>query len=343
MAFFDCQIIQSGGSGTVISVIVNCDAAFSGMNITATDGTTTLSELCPATSPYSVQFDLPNSGTWTISGTVSGDTSSTTVIIPDSATLLPPIPTGSTVTPVNDIQIWLHCADIWDKAYTTISQVLSDASTLQALIASNNAADYMARSTSWANSVTANSNAMTYIGANNYCADKLLADSTWLNTICNSTYFESVLNVKVPTMTSATAPSGEVIASDTSAGQPYYVFNPSTSNNWNSGNSSSGYFPKYIGYIFPNNTNVKKFLLGVNRNDGYAVKTAKIQYSSDGSTWYDSGNTITNQYRDGTVVAYNIEDTTSHKVRYWRLALLTNYNDLAYDMIVTTLQFYGRA
>ena len=45
------------------------------------------------------------------------------------------VPTGSTVTPVNDIQTWLHCADIWNKNYTTLAQVLADTSTLNSLIA----------------------------------------------------------------------------------------------------------------------------------------------------------------------------------------------------------------
>lgn len=60
------------------------------------------------------------------------------------------VPTGSTATPVNDIQTWLHCANIWNKNYTTLAQVLADTSTLNSLIQSNNAADYMARSTDWA-------------------------------------------------------------------------------------------------------------------------------------------------------------------------------------------------
>lgn len=219
MAYFDCQIVQGGGG---IILVVTCYSDFAGATITATDGETTLQATCPSSSPYTVEFKIPNSGSWTISGTASGQTGSITVVIPDSATLNPPIPTGSTVTPVNDIQIWLHCADIWNMNYTTIEQVLADASTLQALIASNNAADYMARSTSWASSVTANSSAMAYIGANNYCADKLLANSTWCTAICNSTYFENVLNVKVPTMTSNTAPSGEAFGSTLWSGSNHY-------------------------------------------------------------------------------------------------------------------------
>ena len=106
-----------------------------------------------------------------------------------------PIPIGASVTPVNDIQTWLKCGAIFDKNYTTISQVLSDSTTLQTLISSQNANDYLVRSTSWVSDVCGNSTAMSYIGLNNYSANTLLANSTWCTGICNSTYFESVLNV----------------------------------------------------------------------------------------------------------------------------------------------------
>ena len=63
------------------------------------------------------------------------------------------IPDGRTVTPTDDIQIWLNCANIWDKTYTTLAEVLADTTTLLALINSPNAVDYMVRSTTWAVSV----------------------------------------------------------------------------------------------------------------------------------------------------------------------------------------------
>lgn len=59
------------------------------------------------------------------------------------------IPDGRTVLPTDDIQIWLNCADIWDKTYTTLAEVLADTDTLSALITSSNAVDYMVRSISW--------------------------------------------------------------------------------------------------------------------------------------------------------------------------------------------------
>lgn len=271
--------------------------------------------------------------------------------------LLNAIPTGSTVTPVNDIQTWLHCGDIWDKTYTTIGQVLADTSTLQALIASNNAADYMARSTSWASSVTANSNAMTYIGANNYCAKKLLANSTWATAICNSTYFESVLNTKVPTMTSDNTPSGEVLAGISvfsQYGPLYYVFDgndntyPYENGNtyWTSGSGTQD----YVRYHFPNPVCVKKITsLCYTRSGGnYPLSKFKEVYygSNDNSNWtliYKDADWKTSKGDSTTAadkVSVNIPNNNAY-YKYIKYGVLIQ--NACWDCKVKTLQFYGRA
>ena len=108
-------------SGGALILTVTADSTFAGQTVTCTDGTTTLTQIFPSTSPYTVEFKIPNAGIWTI----SSGTNSTSVTIPSSAELHD-IPNGSTITPTGGIQIWLHCANIWDKAYTTISQVLAD-------------------------------------------------------------------------------------------------------------------------------------------------------------------------------------------------------------------------
>lgn len=320
-------------SGGVLILTVTCDSAFAGQTITCTDGTTTLTQICPSTSPYSVEFRIPNGGTWTISsGTVS-----TSVVIPDSIELHD-TPDGSTVTPTDDIQIWLHCANIWDKSYTTITQVLNDTSTLQALIASNNAVDYMVRSTTWASDVVADSSAMSYIGLNDYCADSLLADSTWVTAICNSAYFESVLNVKVPTMTSDTAPSGRVIYSGQQSGQRgYHAFDKNTNTMWvSSSPASSG---AYIGYIFETEVNIKKMVAtqGHNRN-----LTTKFQASQDGSTWIDLSEEFTIPTGNYQTVTSIKEDNTKYtRYRYYIVALRSD--GTTYGAEADEVQFYGRA
>ena len=257
MAYFEC-IIGSGGGGTQgIPLIVTCSAQFAGSTITATkSGAATQTATCPSSSPYTVEFELPEDGTWTVSGVASGQTFSEVVTITPYTATLNAIPEGATVTPTNVIQTWLNCANIWDKTYTTINQVLSDTTTLLALISSTNAVDYMVRSTTWASSVCANSTAMTYIGNNNYCANKLLANSTWRTAICNSTYFERVLNVKVPSMTSNTTPSGTVTSNKTpSYSDLYNAFDGgagSTPTQFNSGDNVN------LDYTFPNNVKIYK-------------------------------------------------------------------------------------
>lgn len=323
MAYFDCQIVQSGGG---IILTVECYQVFAGAAITATDGETTLSQTCPSSSPYEVQFNIPNAGTWTISGAYNGETYSTQVVIPSGAILFP-IPNGSTATPTAVIQTWLHCANIWDKNYTTIAQVLADSTTFLALISSNNAVDYMARSTTWASSVCANSSAMTMIGANNYCADALLADITWCAAICNSTYFESVLNTKVPTQTSDN--SNILNNGYATTSFPYYAFDRNASTRWIKNGVGA-----YIGYHFSNAVKIKKVIIknGIYNN----TVVYKIQYSTTGNTndWHDVSEQISfNSDEEKTIIL------TTGNGAYWRIIGLSSTNT---DYGILEMQFYGR-
>lgn len=324
-------------SGGALILTVTCDSDFAGQTITCTDGTTTLNQICPSTSPYTVEFKIPNGGTWTI----SSGTDSTSVVIPD-AIELHYIPNGSTITPTDDIQIWLHCAGISDKSYTTITQVLNDASTLQTLIASNNAADYMKRSTTWASSVTSNQSAMTYIGLNDYCANKLLADSTWRTAICNSTYFENVLNVKIPTMTSATAPSGAVTGST-----PYPGWDIWGCVSGRSGTHGSTLFSQGTNYWqYEFTAPVACYLFTISElgdsnqiNPSAMFTSAKIQGSNNGSTFTDLY-TISQTPASGSKYAYNFANATKYK--YYRLANITGTFS-SYLELGKLLNFYGRA
>ena len=282
MAWFECTTGASSGNG--VALIVTTDASFAGSNITASNGEDTFTQQCPSSAPYVVTFEDIPTGTYTISGVTGGQTVSKTFVVSDYNFEFHGTPTGSTATPVNVIQTWLHCADIWNKNYTTINQVLADTSTLLALISSNNAADYMARSTSWASSVCANQTAMGYIGNNNYCANKLLADSTWRNAICNSTYMESVLNVKVPTMTSNTTPSGNVIASyEQSGNYAYKAFDGNDNTFWNTYGSGDPTANQWIGYSFTRAVGVRMAIIVGRLGETYnTIKDYKIQGSNDG-------------------------------------------------------------
>lgn len=335
---FKCAL-AGGGDGA--SLIVTCTQNFAGSTITLTNGVKTYTQVCPLSSPYEVTFESVATGVWTVSGIAQGQTFSTSVTITDFEAFLADIPEGSTATPTDDIQTWLHCANIWNKNYTSISQVLADASTLQALIASNNAADYMARSTTWASSVVANSNAMTYIGANDYCADALLANSTWLNAICNSTYFENVLDVKVPTMTSNTTPSGEVLYSNAhSSYKAYYAFDGNASTSWGSNITDAN---GYIGYKFTKKIKVRRIAVDSYRYYSTTLpeQTFTLQGSNNNTTWTNIGTITLPQSTSFTNKVVNMINNNAYQ--YYRLKgkFTESWANNAF-ILVASLQFYGR-
>lgn len=399
------------------------------------------------------------------------------------------IPDGRTVLPTDDIQIWLNCANIWDKAYTTLAEVLADTDTLSALINSENAVDYMVRSTTWAASITvpimtsnttpsgtvfasgyyssyypwkvfdgndstewevagntnkyigyrfteavsvwkckvvnlgysdnvpkdcyieysddnvtwtkvdgsdfvnsgvagattevtiaesgeheywrlyvsntqgggsyvyiatlqfysasitADSTAMTLIGANNYCANTLLADATWCEAICNSEYFESVLNVKVPTMTSETTPSGDAFASSfyTATCEGWRAFDGGTSYTWTSGASDS---TPYVGYMFTSTPHVHKITMQVKyRTYSYANDLSMVAQYYDGDNWNDvktislpSESTSVEVSRSLTYILNNTSSGGGFRLKFNHSTRPAGLSYFACDII----QFYGR-
>jgi hypothetical protein len=290
------------------------------------------SETFVANVPEYGQWDIYDGTAATVYGSVEVDT-----VKEYSIDLRHQIPEGSTVVPTDVIQTWLYCAGIFDKNYTNISQVLADSTTLSALIASNNAVDYMARSTTWASAICADSTAMSYIGLNNYCSNTLLGVNDWLTSICSSAYFESVLNVKVPTMTSNTTPKGEAYASQEydSNYLAYKVFDNNNSTSWYANANAST--NQYVGYDFENAVLVEKVLVRPNvASNQSRLKNIKIEYSDDKSTWSGSNAyVIPNADQDNI---YVLSDTGSH--RYWRMFVVDNYT--SYNIGCATLQFYGR-
>ena len=281
---------------------------------------------------YTYGDPLSLTATWTSTITLSANESKTVnVVVP-----------GATLSPTGDVQGWLMCAEIYNKNYTTVSQVLADSTTFNALIASHNAVDYMARSASFSSHIVGDSAAMTAIGLDNYCSNALLSNTGWLAAICASPYFESVLNVKVPTMTSDTAPSGTVI------GTTAY----STRYRWCAfdGNASSFFthqgtsVPVYIGYGFTAKKLIKcvKVLFGVQGTATVSSTTLKVQGSDDNSTWTDltqsESYTESASYNYSKIVLYS----NSTKYQYYRLNISAQTASVSNLGLVTELQFYGR-
>lgn len=326
--YFECITGNTGG-GFVLTV--TCHSQFAGTTITCTDGTTTLTGSCPSSSPYTVEFSIPNGGIWTVSGVLEGSTISESVTIEDSVALNP-IPDGETVTPTDDIQTWLHCANIWNKNYTTISQVLADSTTLSALIADSNAVDYMVRSTTWATDVCADSTAMSLIGLDDFCAETLLADSTWQTAIVDSTYFASVLTKKVPTMTDNTTPSGLAFAGNNGT-NAWKAFDGSLSGGW----AASNNVLSYIGYKFTEATRIYKVV-------AYSVNSFQVNYNVKYDDTGSSSTTVPNSnFSVGGAYAsryIHVKISEENPHLYWSVAPTSGASGATSSM--AELQFYGR-
>ena len=292
-------------------------------------------------SNLSVSFQTEDIGTYNIVIGYSNPVSFTVSSIGGSVSVTyNPTPIGSSVTPVNNVRNWLDSAKVFDKNYTTISQVLSDTTTLQTLISSQNANDYLVRSTSWASDICGNSTAMSYIGLNNYSANTLLANSTWLNGIANSAYIESVMNIKVPTMTSDTTPSGECIQSNDGSGA-WKAFDGSNTTSWNSSTSN---IPAYVGYMFTSAVCVKSFLFyhrSKYSNYSSVSKTITLQASVNGNNWTSLNASITVTPNEEKTFKVSINNNNNY--RYYRLYCTnTLYEASKWSINVYTVQFYGR-
>lgn len=280
-------------------------------------------------------YNVHDTGTYYV--TCQGNTETVTVSAETTYNVvINAIPDGSTVTPTDDIQTWLACAGL-SESYTTLSQVLSDRATLYALIKNNNATDYLVRSTTWASDLTADEYAMKYIGRWNYASNELLSNSTWRTAICNSTYFESVLNAKVPVMTSSTTPSGVASASTeyTSSYGAYKAFDRNSSTYWCT--TQNSITNQYVEYEFPNPVSIAKVSILNNNEENINPKNCKIQYY-DGTQYIDVKSFVNSGTPSAeTSVCVDILESA----KKWRVFIQDNYGNTAWIYIVE-LQFYGR-
>ena len=244
-----------------------------------------------SSSPYT--FTVHELATYTISAVYRGVTRTTTITISSTGQTetYSFLVDGSTAT-ANSGPTWLDCACLWDKSYTTMAAILADMTTLSTLIGDSNAVAYLVRSTTWTSDICSDQNAMTYIGLDNDCSDALLGDTTWRAAICASTYFESVLNVKVPTMTSNTTPSGEAFGVEYPGvtPEPYKAFDGNISTAARV-TSATGPVDQSFGYKFTASKHIYLIRGDVNLlTSASHYATFKFQYSSDGIGWVDVPN-----------------------------------------------------
>lgn len=243
-------------------------------------------------------------------------------------------PNGKNVTPVNDIQIWLNCANIWDLSYTTIDEVLADTTTFNILVSDDNASDYLVRSTSFATKISSNKNYLDIIGVYDYCSELLLNNDDWLNAIFTGNKWKdsTLFNIKVPTMSSD---NGKVVSTNADTGTylPYKAFdgNTSTAAGWK---SVSDPHTCSVGYDFEEPTYIKAFYMY--NNMGARTPSFLIQGSDDNDT-YETLLTVAGAGNETT----RMIPAVNKAYRYYKYTLDVTTNGTG-GSVLNELQFYGR-
>lgn len=190
--------------------------------------------------------------------------------------------------------------------------------------------------------ICADSTAMSYIGLNNYCANTLLADSTWCLAIWSSTYKDSVLNCKVPTMTGYTTPSGVVACSsvylnDDNNYGGWHLFDGiyTSSNYWVPAQTDNS---PWCSYDFGKAVRIIGFGIAVMYKDSQQVY---VEGSNDNSTWTVLSDSVSNTQNytliDRLMTKDGAINTTSY--RYYRVHLIS---DSPSHYNLNEAQFYGR-
>ena len=251
-------------------IVVTYTDSFKGETITCTKGLTVISKTAPLDSNTLI-FYVSSVGTWVVA---SGDFSVSITVdnVGDVKYVeLLSVPEGATVEPTDDIQIWLACANITDKSYTTLTEVLADRETFETLIADSNACDYMARSTTWA-----------------------------VNTVS-----------AVPVMTDNTHPSGVASASSVYAStyEAWKVFDGSNSTYedcWASANNPT--YPQYLDYEFEEPVCINRVEYYTrNYNQSSSPKDVDLQ-AYDGSAWITLGSNTSTVATLNTKVVFSVNN-----------------------------------
>ena len=337
------QVEIAGGTPTTIVHVTTTETAWKGnpdVTISLSDGANAYIGTFDENGDFS--HKVKNLGEHTAVVTENGKTYTGTVDVTSLGGTyfikVNKVANGKTVTPINDVQTWLSCIEGGTAySYTTLAEVIADTTLLSNILASDNANDYLVRSTGFASSICANQSAMTYIGNINACANKLLTDNNWSTAICNSTYFEKVLNTKVPAMTSNTTPWGEVINS----GNPYWESHPWKAFDQNDTTSYGTYTTNdtYIGYDFSKPVCVKIVdycSSNEDENTVLGIKNYKIEYSTNGNVW----NEVKSGVFEKTTEKQSIQLDNKVYAQYWRIYHIDNYG--GNHMEARAIQFYGR-
>lgn len=244
--------------------------------------------------PYTVT--LTSTGTYVATTTYNGVSYTTEIVTGASGETISsfcPDPSDTSLA-ANNIQTWLMYGDV-TGSYANLNAVLSDATALAKLMASEFAVDYMLRSSDWMSTIGSNANALQAINASNIAAEKVLCNDAWNSYIYNQNVavtgpYCTYLTSHCPEMTSDTEPSGRVIYDSQQAGYEAYkiMYHMSGSVVWWRSDTSDNVH--YIGYdTEEDNILLTNFWLGIAIASGRvtSVPDVMIQGSVDGLTWED--------------------------------------------------------
>ena len=187
--------------------------------------------------------------------------------------------------------------------------------------------------------ITTSQDAMSLIGKYDYCSNALLSNATWAEAICKSEYFEEVLNVSVPKMTSNTAPSGEVSAESYYNNNyvPWRAFNGSLNDGWAALGDKQD---TWIQYKFDTVVKINKASIYDRTSVSGVKKHYKIQGSNDGTNWTDLASITVHIGQTWEDVSFG--NTTSYI--YYRAYFVGSESTHAQGYGTgTNIQFYGRA
>lgn len=187
--------------------------------------------------------------------------------------------------------------------------------------------------------IATNQSAMQRVGRYDYCSESLLNNATWCEAIVNSEYFEEILDVTNPAMTSTTTPSGYVTSSSGEAysDEPSWkAFDKNLSSAWSSQATQNNRWVKlaFPTSIIPTAIYVK-YMNAVDRNADWL-----LQVSNDDSNW------TTIKTIAGKTSSWAIEDTTvifnSEKNKYRYFRMFTNGSGKQTVAAVYEMMIYAR-
>ena len=210
----------------------------------------------------------------------------------------------------------------------------------------------MVRSTGFTSDICSNQNAMSYIGLNNYCSNTLLNNNTWREGICDSAYFENVLNFKVSAMTSDTCSEGVAICSSTEVGSSAYkAFDNNSTTAWGSQSLSSFQqeIQQWVGFHFNNSQKIYKIYAAYGSWGGSSARfdvSYTIETSSNGSSWTDTNIHTPKLDKEANTLFSPVTVNINLNTAYIRLRAISGYHtyfgDYSNQVTMADLQFYCR-